>query len=85
MIKIVCIWLLCCAMTPCISAYRLADDVDVPNQPMVDTAASDADHMSLRSVLWPKICFPSLRKRDAQQALLHLASRSARRCYPFEK
>ncbi|CAF1083740.1 unnamed protein product [Adineta steineri] len=83
------ILLLIFTITNSIYSYRLTEEEDAEHQLI------NNDEFNRRSVLWPKICFPSLRKKDAQQNMndqnqqygysKHLAVRMARKCYPFDK
>ena len=86
------LWILLFIFTlaQCITAYRLTEELDIQEPGAIDADTAVPIHNDVRSVLWPKICFPALKKRDGQQItsdgrLVRVASRSARKCYPFDK
>jgi hypothetical protein len=45
---------------------------------------SSNHQINLRSVLWPKICFRALMKKNQHENLHHIVKRRARKCYPFD-
>jgi hypothetical protein len=60
-----------------------------------DRSIKDGDNeINLRSVLWPKICFTALMKKNEHQdshnqnhqngRIKRISTRNARRCYPFD-
>lgn len=73
---------------------RLNDQIDTEDQSLTNDDELLHDRMDIRSVLWPKICFKTLVKRDTDdypsdeyQLRIYrrgIAKRNPRKCYPFD-
>lgn len=69
-----------------IHGYRLNEQIDTSD---VNDDLMSYNRINLRSVLWPKICFTTLHKKNEHQYPNgqyhhHLSKRNARKCYPFD-
>jgi hypothetical protein len=74
-----------------IDTYRLNEQI---NKDKLNDDSTSYDRINLRSVLWPKICFITLKKKTEHQNPnnqyqqheynKHLSKRNSRKCYPFD-
>lgn len=67
--------------------YRIHEPIDIKD--LDDTDLASYNRINLRSVLWPKICFTALKKKNEHQypfgSYQHqISKRNARKCYPFD-
>ncbi|CAF0863598.1 unnamed protein product [Rotaria sp. Silwood1] len=77
-----------------INGYYTNQRIDIEDQSTIDNDLALHNRIDIRSVLWPKICFKTLLKRnyneypygDYQQHeyYKHIIKRSPRKCYPFD-
>jgi len=77
-----------------IHSYRITELTDTQDGSIKDDDIPSDNEINLRSVLWPKICFRALIKKDEHQYLhnqnqqnepiKHISTRNARKCYPFD-
>ncbi|UJR08345.1 hypothetical protein I4U23_012616 [Adineta vaga] len=77
-------------ITQFITAYRVPEDSDIEEQTTIDADLSEINHNDIRSVLWPKICYPSLKRRNnyptaAGGRSIQFIKRSARKCNAYFK
>jgi len=72
-----------------IHSYPIMEPTDTQDRSIKDDDITSDNEINLRSVLWPKICFTALIKKDEHQYLQnepikHISTRNARKCYPFD-
>ncbi|CAF2511339.1 unnamed protein product [Rotaria sp. Silwood2] len=76
-----------------INGYHINPRIDTEDQSTIDDDLILHDKIDLRSVLWPKICFKTLLKRNdndysygqyqQHEYYKHILKRNPRKCYPF--
>jgi len=77
-----------------IHSYRIMKPTDTQDRSIKDDDITSDNEINLRSVLWPRICFTALIKKNEHQYLhnrnqqnkpiKHISTRNARKCYPFD-
>jgi len=92
--KVVCCLLLLLIITNSIPGFYLYHHPTIEDESNISEDSSSDHSIDLRSVLWPKICFITLKKNTEHQNPnnqyqqheynKHLSKRNSRKCYPFD-